>query len=379
MGHHTPGHDLVSDGLDVQSVDVHVYTVPTEAPEADGTLQWDRTSLVVVQPLLFNGVRGLGYAVGDAATGLLARDTLADVVTGMDVRDTTACWEAMVRRIRNLGRPGVSSMAIAAVDIALWDTKARAFDLPLHRLLGPVRHTVPVYGSGGFTSYSERDLCAQLAGWVGGGIPRVKMKIGKDRGTSWQEDIARVRAARSAIGEDAELFVDANGAYDRKQARRLGHLYAEEYGVTWFEEPVTSDDRQGLASLRRDLPLEVSAGEYGYDLEYFHTMLAAQSVDVLQADAGRCAGITEWLRVAAASASWKTPFSAHCGPSIHAHAATVAPNLRHIEYFHDHVRVDHMLFDGVLEPRDGQLRPAEDRPGLGLMLKEQDAERFRVA
>ncbi len=369
----------MNDGLDVQSIDVRVYTVPTEAPEADGTLQWDRTSLVVVQPLLDNGVRGLGYAIGDPATGVLARDTLADVVTGMDVRDTTACWEAMVRRIRNLGRPGIASMAIAAVDIALWDTKARALELPLHHLLGPVRDTVPVYGSGGFTSYGERDLCSQLAGWVESGIPRVKMKIGKDRGASWQEDITRVRAARSAIGEDAELFVDANGAYNRKQARRLGHLYAEECGVTWLEEPVTSDDRQGLASLRRDLPLEVSAGEYGYDLEYFHTMLDAESVDVLQADAGRCAGITEWLRVAAVSASWKTPFSAHCGPSIHVHAATVPPNLRHIEYFHDHVRVDHMLFDGVLEPRDGELRPAEDRPGLGLTLKEQDAERFRVA
>jgi L-alanine-DL-glutamate epimerase-like enolase superfamily enzyme len=379
VGHHALGDGVMNDGLDVQSIDVRVYTVPTEAPEADGTLQWDRTSLVVVQPLLFNGIHGLGYAVGDPATGLLARDTLADVVTGMDVRDTTACWHAMVRRIRNLGRPGVASMAIAAVDIALWDTKARAFELPLHHLLGPMRDTVPVYGSGGFTSYSERDLCSQLAGWVESGIPRVKMKIGKDRGASWQEDITRVRAARSAIGEDAELFVDANGAYSRKQARRLGHLYAEECGVSWFEEPVTSDDREGLAALRRALPLEVSAGEYGYDLEYFHTMLGTRSVDVLQADAGRCAGITEWLRVAAASAAFNTPFSAHCGPSIHVHAATVPPNLRHIEYFHDHVRVDHMIFDGALVPRDGALRPDDDRPGLGLTLKEQDAERFRVA
>ncbi len=365
--------------MNVASVDVRVYTVPTESPESDGTAQWDQTSLVVVQPVLSNGVRGLGYAVGDRATGQLARDTLADVVTGMDVRNTAACWEAMVRRIRNLGRPGIASMAIAAVDIALWDTKARALQLPLHRLLGAVRETVPVYGSGGFTSYAERELCSQLAGWVESGIPRVKMKIGKDRGTSWREDISRVRAARTAIGDDAELFVDANGAYDRKQALRLGHIYAEDCGVTWFEEPVSSDDREGLAALRRALPLEVSAGEYGYDLEYFHTMLAAHSVDVLQADAGRCAGITEWLRVAATSAAFRTPYSAHCGPSIHVHAATVPPNLRHIEYFHDHVRVDHLLFEGVLVPQDGALRPADDRPGLGLTLKEPDAEQFRVA
>ena len=379
MGHHIVAAMPVKDDLAIRSVDVRVYTVPTEVPEADGTLVWDRTSYVIVQPLLENGTRGIGYAVGDPATGQLVRDTLIGVVIGMDVRDTTACWLAMVRRIRNLGRPGIASMAIAAMDIALWDTKARAHGVPLHHLLGSVRETVPVYGSGGFTSYSEREVCAQLAGWVERGIPRVKMKIGKDRGVSWREDIDRVAAARNAVGESTELFVDANGAYDRKQAQRLGHIYAEEFGVTWFEEPVTSDDRTGLAALRRELPLEVSAGEYGYDLEYFRTMLEAQSVDVLQADLGRCAGITEWLRVAATSAAFHTPFSAHCGPSIHAHAATVPPNLRHIEYFHDHVRVDHLLFDGVLEPHEGALRPANDRPGLGLILKEQASAAYRVS
>lgn len=148
--------------------------------------------------------------------------------------------------------------------------------------------------------------------------------------------------------------------------------------MTWFEEPVTSDDLVGLSQLREALPLEVTAGEYGYHLEYFSAMLAAGSVDVLQADIGRCAGVTEWLRVAATTAAYKVPFSAHCGPSIHVHAATVPPNLRHIEYFHDHVRVDHLLFDGVLEPEGGALRPADDRAGIGLSLKEADAEPFRA-
>ncbi len=196
VGHGTPGGGTVSEDLRIQTVDVRVYTVPTEAPEADGTLEWDKTSYVVVQPTLHNGVVGLGYAVADMSTGVLARDTLADLLVGRDVRDTTASWEAMVRRIHNLGRPGIASMAIAALDIALWDTKARALDLPLHRLLGPVRDAVPVYGSGGFTSYTEAELCAQLAGWVEQGIPRVKMKVGKDRGRSWKEDIERVRAVR---------------------------------------------------------------------------------------------------------------------------------------------------------------------------------------
>ena len=365
--------------MSIVSLDVAVYEVPTEQPEADGTLQWDSVSLVVVEPQTASGVRGLGYAIGDRAVAAMVCSTLRDTVIGLDVRQTSTAWERMRAGIRNLGRPGVCSMAIAAVDIALWDTKARALDQPLFRLLGAVRDEVPVYGSGGFTSYGVDDLVAQLSGWVGSGIPRVKMKVGKDWGRSWREDIARVRAVRRAIGDDAELYVDANGAYDRTQARRLGRCFAADLGVSWFEEPVTSDDLDGLAALRDELALDVTAGEYGYHLEYFQAMLRAGAVDVLQADIGRCAGVTEWLRVASLAAACKVPFSAHCGPSIHAHAATVPQNLRHIEYFHTHVRADHLLFDGVLEPEGGVLRPAADRPGLGLTLKRADAERYRVA
>jgi L-alanine-DL-glutamate epimerase-like enolase superfamily enzyme len=369
----------MSDELVIEALDVAVYTIPTEMPEADGTLAWDSTTVVLVEPRTRGGVRGLGYAYGDTATGALVRDRLREQVVGLDVRDTTAAWERMRDSIRNLGRPGICSMAMAAVDIALWDTKARCAGMPLHRLLGPVRQSVPVYGSGGFTTYTETQLVDQMCGWVEAGIPRVKMKIGMDRGRSWRQDVQRVRAVRRAVGDAVEVLVDANGAYERTQARRLGRQLAEEMGVSWFEEPVTSDDLDGLSMLSRVLPLDVTAGEYGYHLEYFRDMLRADAVDVVQADVGRCAGITEWLRVAAACAAFKVPFSAHCGPSIHVHAATVPPNLRHIEYFHDHVRIDHLLFDGVLEPRDGMLHPADDRPGLGLTLRRSDAERYRVA
>jgi L-alanine-DL-glutamate epimerase-like enolase superfamily enzyme len=284
----------------------------------------------------------------------------------------------MREAIRNLGRPGISSMAISAVDIALWDTRARCLGLPLHRLLGPVRDAVPVYGSGGFTSYTETELVDQLAGWVEQGIPRVKMKIGMDRGRSWRRDIERVRAVRRAVGDSVEVYVDANGAYERKRALDVGRRLEGELGVVWFEEPVTSDDLDGLRALRESLSLDVTAGEYGYQLEYFREMLQRGAVDVLQADIGRCGGVTEWLRAAATCAAFTSPFSSHCQPSLHAHAATAAPTLRHVEYFHDHVRVDHLLFDGVLEPVDGALRPDDGAPGLGLTLKHADAERYRV-
>jgi len=368
----------VSDELTIAGLDTSVYTIPTEVPEADGTLAWDATTVVVVEPRLANGTTGLGYAFGDRAMGQLITETLTRQVIGLDVRATTAAWLRMVRSIRNLGRPGLSSMAIAAVDLALWDTKARGLGQPLHQLLGSVRDEVPIYGSGGFTTYSERQLVDQLTGWVAQGIPRVKMKIGTDRGRSWRQDLERVGRVRTAIGSDTELFVDANGAYDRTQALQIGLRLAERFDVRWFEEPVSSDDLVGLGELRGRLPLDVTAGEYGYHLQYFRDMLQAGAVDVLQADVGRCAGITEWLRVAATAAAFSTPLSAHCGPMLHAAVATVPPNLRHIEYFHDHVRTDHLLFDGVLEPVAGALRPGPGL-GLGLSLRRAEAAPYRVA
>jgi L-alanine-DL-glutamate epimerase-like enolase superfamily enzyme len=198
-------------------------------------------------------------------------------------------------------------------------------------------------------------------------------------GTRPAEDPRRVHAAREAIGPDAELFVDANGAYSRKQALAFAEAFTE-YGVTWFEEPVSSDDLEGLRLIRDRAPagMEIAAGEYGYDPFYFRRMLDAQAVDVLQADATRCLGISGFLMVGALCEARPIPMSAHCGPSIHAHPCCSVPKLRHLEYFHDHARIEHMIFDGALDPVNGELRPDLSRPGMGLELKRQDAERYRV-
>ena len=282
-------------------------------------------------------------------------------VAGRDAMDVQGAWAAMTRAIRNDGRPGIASMAISAVDVALWDLKARLLELPLAALLGRYRDAVPVYGSGGFTSYSIDRLQEQLSGWVARGIPRVKMKVGRDPGA----DPRRVGAAREAIGESAELFVDANGAYSRKQALELAERFSESR-VSWFEEPVSSDDLEGLRFVRDRAPagMEVAAGEYGYELVYFERMLG--SVDVLQADVTRCGGITELLRVDALCKARSLPLSLHCAPSIHAHVGCALECLVHCEFFHDHDRIEHELFDGVLSPEGGALRPDPSRAGLGL-------------
>ena len=362
----------------IESLGVSAYRIPTEVPEADGTLSWDQTTVVVVEPRLSDGTVGLGYAYGTAAMVPLIQDVLAPAVLSTMVHRNADCWEAMVRAIRNLGRPGLCSMAIAAVDIALWDARARAAGQPLSLLLGQVRDSVPVYGSGGFTTYSDDLLVEQMRGFVEAGIPRVKMKIGKDRGADPKEDLRRVRLVRQKIGDAAELFVDANGAYDRTTAWEVGRWLHEQAGVSWFEEPVSSDDREGLAFLRSVLPLDVTAGEYGYDLSYFATMLESRAVDVLQADVSRCAGITEWLRVAALARAHQTPLSAHCAPGLHVAPASCADNLRHIEYFHDHTRIDQLLFEGTPAAERGAL-PVGREPGMGLQLKPGPAAAHRVA
>jgi L-alanine-DL-glutamate epimerase-like enolase superfamily enzyme len=361
----------------VREMTVSVYTVPTDRqPEADGTLEWSQTTLVVVEPVA-DGVTGLGWSYATPACATLIDDVLRGVVLGSSALDVPGTWAAMVRQCRNLGRPGVVSMAIAAVDIALWDLKAKLLELPLCRLLGQVSPQVPVYGSGGFTSYDEAELTEQLSEWVHGqGIPRVKIKIGQSWGHDPGRDLARVRTARDVIGADAELYVDANGGYTRGQSVRMAQAMAEQ-DVTWFEEPVSSDDLTGLAEIRREVAPDVAAGEYGYDLHYFQQMCAAGAVDCLQADVTRCAGITEWLRVAALAAANELHVSAHCAPNLHAHPAASVPNLRHLEYFHDHVRIENELFDGALDPAGGVLHPDQGRPGLGLDLRRAYAERYR--
>jgi L-alanine-DL-glutamate epimerase-like enolase superfamily enzyme len=350
------------------------YTVPTDFPESDGTLCWDKTTMVVVR-VDAGEKHGFGYTYADVSTAQFISRTLLPLLSGKDVMNIPACWALMRHAIRNLGRPGICSMGIAAVDSALWDLKAKLLNIPLATLLGEVQGSVEIYGSGGFTSYSIEQLQRQLGDWAEQGIKAVKMKIGRNPA----EDIFRVKAARDAIGQEVQLFVDANGAYSRKQALAMAAKFAE-LGVTWFEEPVSSDDLDGLRLIRDRAPdgMDIAAGEYGYDVGYFQRMLVAGAVDVQQADASRCLGISEFLRVGALCDAENVPMSAHTAPGLHLHACCALARLRNIEYFHDHVRIENLFFDGVIRPVSGRLHPDLTRPGMGLEFKEADAKRYAV-
>jgi L-alanine-DL-glutamate epimerase-like enolase superfamily enzyme len=358
----------------IERVDVSTYTIPTEEPESDGTLEWDETTIVVVE-VSMGGKTGLGYTYGPKAVATLVDELLVPLLTGSDPviftgSDPGVFTNEAGRLLRNAGRPGIGSMAMAAVDIALWDLEARLRETSLVDTLDARRETVPLYGSGGFTSYSNERLTEQLGGWAAEGFSHVKMKIGREP----ERDPERLDAARAAA-EVAELFVDANGAFEREQALDWAQLL-DDWDVRWFEEPVSSADFDGLRAVRSKANCDVAAGEYVYVIADARNLLAARAVDCLQADVTRCGGISGFLRVAALADEDGLEVSGHCAPQISAHACAAIPNLRHLEWFHDHVRVERMLFDGVLEAENGELRPDRSRPGHGLELKRADAERY---
>ena len=350
------------------------YTIPTDAPEGDGTIAWSSTTLVLVEASA-DGVTGIGWTYGPAAAAHVVAELLAPVVPAVDPDDVPDAWQRMQRRLRNAGRPGIGGLALSAADNAIWDLKARRHNLALARLLGTVRQQVPVYGSGGFTTYDEQRQHGQLVGWTEQGIPRVKMKIAESWGTDEARDLDRMAAARRSIGDDTELFVDANGGYHRKQAVRMMEAAAD-LDVRWFEEPVSSDDLEGLGLVRDQVSADVTAGEYGYDLSYFERM--AGYVDCLQIDVTRCGGVSEFVRAAAAAAASGLDVSAHGAPHQALAVAAAVPNLRHIEWFHDHVRIESMLFDGSVAATGGAAPVNLIEPGNGLTFQTSTAEQYRV-
>ncbi|MFJ4331021.1 enolase C-terminal domain-like protein [Streptomyces sp. NPDC088935] len=367
-------------GCVVDAVDVHAFEIPTDGPggrEQDGTLERDATTLVLVR-VHAGGRTGLGYTYGDVSVASFVRSVLTPVVQGAPVSSPPALWERMGARMRNAGRPGVGAMARSAVDVALWDLKARLLGLPLVHLLPAHHDRVPVYGSGGFTNYPLDRLTDQLAGWVGQGIGRVKLKTSRDP----DADPRRLSAVRRAVGGETELFTDANGALGRKEALYWAHRFHDEWDVRWFEEPVGSADLAGLRMLRERGParLEITAGEYAFTAQDFANLTEGPepAVDCLQADVTRCGGITGVLEVAGLSAVRHLDLSAHCAPAVSAHVFCAVRRLRHLEYFHDHVRVERLLFEGTLSPAGGALRPDTSRPGLGLEVRWADAEPYRV-
>jgi L-alanine-DL-glutamate epimerase-like enolase superfamily enzyme len=353
-------------GAAVEGVEAAVHVIPTDRPESDGTLAWDATTVVVVR-VEGGGQAGIGYTYGSPAIADIVRHELADAVQGADAMAPGAAWGAMTRAVRNSLASGLSAYAISAVDIALHDLRARLLGVSLADALGRWHDGVEIYGSGGFTSYTLDELRLQAEGWMRLGVRRVKIKVGRDPAA----DPARLDAVRAVIDDDVALMVDANGAFTPAPALAMACGPYAERDVAWFEEPVSSDDVDGLRRVRDGAPpgMEVAAGEYVTDVFGFRRLLEAEAVDVLQADVTRCGGVTGMLRADALAKAHGLALSAHCAPAVSTHVMAACECAIHIEYFHDHVRAEGQLFEGVPEPVDGRLVPDASRTGLGLALR----------
>jgi len=365
---------VISDAPVIDDVATAVYRFPTPEPEADGTLSWDATTAVVVT-LHAGGQTGLGWTYSSPAAAHVIQDHLAEVVRGRDAMNVGAGWEAMHRAGRNFGTRGLVMQALSAVDIAWWDLKARLLDLPLTALFGAHRTTVPIYGSGGFTNLTDSQLAKQVDWWHSVGCTAMKIKIGESWGANIGRDLDRVRRLRDLAGEGVALMVDANGGYTVGQARRVG-AELDALGVIWFEEPVSSDDTAGLAHLRDHLQCDIAAGEYAADNDEIQALLPV--VDCLQLDATRCGGYTGWLAGAALAQTRNLQVSAHCAPALHAPAAAAIPNLRHIEWFADHARLEPTLVDGSPTATEGALNLDNAAPGHGMSITPA-AEDYRTS
>jgi L-alanine-DL-glutamate epimerase-like enolase superfamily enzyme len=346
----------------IAGIEAEARTIATDGPESDGTLEWQDTTIVLTR-VHAGDVTGLGYTYADASAATLIEGKLAAALEGRDPTATAACWQAMHAALRNAGQAGAGAMALSAVDLALHDLKGRLLGVPTVRLLGAARDAVTIYASGGFCSWDLERLRAWCAETAPAG--RVKIKVGREP----ERDAERLRAARDGAG-DAELMVDANGAYATPaQALHWTEAFARA-GARWMEEPLSSDDLDGLRSVRARAPagVAIAAGEYCWSPFDARRMLEARAVDVLQLDVTRCGGLTGALMIDALAWAHGVPTSLHCAPAASVHAGAVMRTVVHLEHFHDHVRVEDEVFAAAPCPDGGLLRPS-DRPGLGLEVR----------
>lgn len=348
---HHPDAVLVEDG-----------TTPPLSPGAKGRRQ------LAVEVVTDGGERGLAVGYAPPGARAVVHEVLGPALGGRDPGIVGELWAEMMWAVRDFGRGGVALQAVSAVDLALWDLKARTEDLPLFRLLGAVREEVSAYASGGFTSTPIGDLVSEVRGFVADGFGAVKMKVGTAFGTREAEDLARVAAVRDAIGAGVELYVDANGAYGVEQAIHMAERFAA-HDVRLFEEPLPPTDVSGLAAIRRETPIPIAAGEHEYEASGLRRLVEAGAVDVLQPDLLRVGGISGWLQAAAVAAEHDIPILSHAAQLASLHAGCATSGSLATEYLAIQADMDRRWYAEVPEPSAGRWAPFADRPGLGLELR----------
>ena len=364
--------------MKITEVKVSTLTYPEGSAVADATMApKSAKGYTFVHILTDEGITGLG--IGKSAPGIkqIVESIFAPILIGQDPYDIEKLWDLMYWAIRSFGRKGVAFQAISSVDISLWDLKAKSLDLPLYKLLGAFSDAVPIYGSGGWTNYTEEQLVREMTDYVDRGIPRVKMKVGKDFGKSEKEDLQRLELVRKSVGDDIEIFVDANWGYYPKQAIMMAKQF-ENYNIGWFEEPTTAEDIAGLSEIRHSISMPLASGELEYSKYGFKELISRGGCDIAQPDVGHVGGITEWLKIAHIAHSFNIQIAPHAHQLVHLHLGCATPNLKVIEYMNTSLEIDRIFFNEFPQQKGGMWKPFHDKPGLGLDLNPKAVEKWAV-
>jgi L-alanine-DL-glutamate epimerase-like enolase superfamily enzyme len=360
----------------IATVTVDVLRVPVARPYLAGGRTVVAHWHVLARLRTSDGVEGVGYIVyphGDLmSTIATAARELGTHLTGMSVLEPEAAWDRLARRADWVGPGGLLHLALAPLDIAIWDAAGKTLGQPLHRLLGGHRDRLPVYASDGlWYNLTLDELAASARRHTDAGFPALKLRLGK--APSAAMEARRVQAVREAVGPDVRIMVDINESWTLDRARRTGRVL-QEAGIAWLEDPVRHQDVSGLAELREHLDVPIAAGERLYHVDAIRGLLEARAVDVLILDLARVGGVTPWRTIAALARAYHVPVCGHVVPEVHVHLLAAVPNGHLVEYVPRSA--------GILRemPRleRGEL-VASDEPGLGLSLDDAAVRRYRVA
>jgi L-talarate/galactarate dehydratase len=356
----------------IESVTLSSVTLPLPNPISDAKVFTGRQRPMTEVAFLFAeisteaGLEGVGFSYSKRAGGPAqfahAREVAPDLI-GEDPNDIARLWTKLVWAGASVGRSGAATQAVAAFDVALWDLKAKRAGLPLAKLLGAHRDSVRCYNtSGGFLHDSVEQVKENATRTLEDGIGGIKIKVGLPDSA---EDLRRVRAVREHIGDAVPFMVDANQQWDRSTAMRIGRRL-EEFDLVWIEEPLDAYDSEGHAQLARSLDTAIATGEMLTSVAEHAELIRHGAVDIIQPDAPRVGGITQFLKLAALAEHRNLGLAPHFAMEIHVHLAAAYP----IEPWVEHFDWLHPLFNERLETRDGRMH-LSDRPGLGVTLTDQ--------
>jgi L-alanine-DL-glutamate epimerase-like enolase superfamily enzyme len=366
------------EGSVIVSIETYALAVPLTRPIADATAAMTHWTVPVVEIRTADGRVGTGISGVHCAPELLTHainNYYADALLGTASDDILGTWKRLYWLPTHwIGRAGVVHMALAMVDIALWDLAARRAAVPLWRMLGGTADPIEAYNTdGGWLNFNEADLVHDLQSLIDQGWRRVKIKVGK---SDWREDARRVRAVRQAIGDGVTLMCDANQRWDLATASRMLPVL-EEAQMDWVEEPLHADDLDGHARLQRATTLDIAAGESIYSYQQFTSFIAADAFRVVQVDATRVGGVTEWLQVAAHAAARGLRIAPHAGDMMQVHQHLVGTVLSEVPALVEYIPWTREAFVERSIVREGHVERPQ-APGASTAIDPAARERWQI-